>query len=79
MLEYLSARFCIDCGERDPIILEFDHIVRKDKKKQVSKMLSGHYSWEKVLVEIKKCEIRCANCHRRKTYSQLKYWGRTPS
>ena len=77
MFEFLSARSCVDCGERDPIVLEFDHRDPKNKFKVIAKMLSGHYSWESVRKEIEKCEVRCANCHRRKTYIQLEYWGRT--
>lgn len=78
LLEYLLQKACVDCGEKDPIVLEFDHLDRKNKTRQISRFLSGHYSWKKIKVEIEKCEIRCANCHRRKTYSQLKWWGRTP-
>ncbi len=77
MLEYLSERACVDCGEKDPIVLEFDHRNPKDKSKTVARMMSGHNSWESVLEEIEKCEIRCANCHRRKSYKQLGHWGKT--
>jgi 5-methylcytosine-specific restriction endonuclease McrA len=76
VFEFLSSKKCLDCGETDPIVLEFDHIHQKTKFKHVSKMLSGHYSWKSVFAEIGKCEVRCANCHRRKTYFQLKCYGR---
>jgi hypothetical protein len=77
VLEFLSQTACVDCGEDDPIVLEFDHVDPRAKSKGVAKFLSGHYSWESVLSEIKKCEVRCANCHRRKTYIQFGFWGRT--
>ncbi len=77
VLEFLSSKKCVDCGEDDPIVLDFDHTGLKEKFKDVSKMLSGHYSWLSVLKEIEKCEIRCANCHRRKTYKQFKFFGKT--
>lgn len=76
LFEFLSTKKCVDCGEKDPIVLEFDHRSSKEKFKIVGKMLSGHYSWQSVLNEINKCDIRCANCHRRKTYSEQKSWGR---
>lgn len=77
LFAFLSTQSCLDCGESDPIVLEFDHRNSKDKFKIVAKMLSGHYSWGSVFKEIKKCDVRCANCHRRKTYSQQKSWGRS--
>ena len=77
LLEFLSLKSCIDCGEKDPIVLEFDHKDPRNKFKPVSKMFSGHYSWKSVMAEIDKCEIRCANCHRRKTYIQLKCFNKT--
>ena len=76
LFEFLSKKSCVDCGEKDPVVLEFDHRDSADKFKIVAKMLSGHYSWKSVLTEIEKCEIRCANCHRRKTYIQLSCWGK---
>lgn len=77
LLEYLSERECIDCGEKDPIVLDFDHKDPKAKFKGIHRMLAGHYSWDSLLKEIEKCEIRCANCHRRKSYVQFKYWGKS--
>lgn len=77
LFTYLKTRSCADCGETDPIVLEFDHVSPGEKFKNIARMLSGHYSWEAILEEIKKCDIRCANCHRRKTYVQFGSWGRT--
>jgi hypothetical protein len=68
--KYLEEHPCIDCGETDPIVLEFDH--RSDKKYNVSEM--GNLSIENVEKEIQKCDIRCANCHRRKTAKQFGWY-----
>lgn len=77
MFEFLSEKRCIDCGEKDPIVLDFDHKKSKNKFKPISKMMSGHYSWKSLKKEMRKCEIRCANCHRRKTYTQQNGFGKT--
>ena len=77
LLDYLLSKQCVDCGERDPVVLEFDHKNPSEKFKDIGRMLSGHYSWASVLREIEKCEIRCANCRRRKSYLQFGCWGRT--
>ncbi len=65
VLEYLQSHPCVDCGEADPIVLEFDH--QRDKRMGVSRLIAGGYPAQTVLDEIAKCEVRCANCHRRKT------------
>ena len=67
--EYLKSHPCIDCGETDPRVLEFDH-VRGDKHSSVSKMVTDNRSLAIVQQEIDKCEVRCANCHRRRHYKQ---------
>jgi ribosomal protein S27E len=63
---YLQSHPCIDCGESDHVVLEFDH-VRGEKVKSISKMVATTYSLESLIKEIEKCEVRCANCHRRIT------------
>lgn len=70
---YLSEHGCIDCGETDPTVLEFDH-VRGSKRSPVSQLVNAGLSVDKVCEEILKCEVRCCNCHKRKTSQQLGYW-----
>jgi hypothetical protein len=68
--EYLSTHHCVDCGEADPIVLEFDH-VRGTKKHTISRMIGTcAFSWAAIEREIAKCEVRCANCHRRITHAR---------
>ena len=69
--EYLIGKSCIDCGENDPIVLEFDHF--ENKKDNICEIIQN-CSIEKIEAEIKKCNIRCANCHRRKTAIDLGYY-----
>jgi hypothetical protein len=56
---------CVDCGETDLTVLHFDHL--RDKVRDVSTMWRSQRSWKAVELEIAKCEVRCANCHARKT------------
>lgn len=73
--EYLKKNPCIDCGNNNLVVLEFDHKDREQKYKSISQMMASGYSWLKVKKEIDKCEVRCANCHRIKTAKQLGYIG----
>jgi hypothetical protein len=59
-------RGCIDCGYREHAeALDFDHRDPSMKTQNVSWLLMR--SWDKVLAEIAKCDVRCANCHRVRT------------
>jgi hypothetical protein len=49
---------------RNPVVLEFDHLA--DKTFTISEGLRDR-NWESVLAEIAKCDVVCANCHRRRT------------
>lgn len=63
--DYLLEHPCVDCGEDDIVVLEFDHV--DSKECQISGLLSNMASLDRIQSEIDKCEVRCANCHRRKT------------
>jgi hypothetical protein len=71
--EYLRAHPCVDCGEADIVVLDFDHRDPAAKKFSVV-VLSSHKSWIRVIAEIAKCDVRCSNCHRRRTALQFD-WG----
>ena len=60
---------CVDCGETNHIVLDFDHIT-DDKYKNVSDMVFEYYSIDAIQKEIDKCEVRCSNCHRIITYNR---------
>lgn len=64
--EYLLQHPCVDCGEADPVVLEFDH-VRGEKRRNIADMIRTGRSWQTVYSEIGKCDVRCANCHRKIT------------
>jgi len=71
---YLAEHPCVDCGERDIRCLEFDHRDRATKTSDVAKLLRRSMPWTVVMREIEKCDVRCANCHRRKTAAEDISW-----
>lgn len=70
VMKYLVEHSCVDCGESDPLVLDFDH-VRGEKEKEVT-TLRRYGSLERIQEEISKCEIRCANCHRKRHAGEKK-------
>ena len=67
--DYKKLNPCVDCGESNTIVLEFDHITG-DKFKDISTMANQMYGLDKIKEEIDKCEVVCANCHRIRTYNR---------
>lgn len=68
---YLATQLaggCIDCGNTDIRVLEFDH-VRGTKVANVARMVLDA-SLEKIVAEVSKCEVRCRNCHAIATYER---------
>lgn len=70
IVEYLQEKKCVDCGENDIRVLDFDHVDPNNKRDSISR-LTNSCSWNTILDEINKCEVRCANCHRKKTADQF--------
>jgi transcription elongation factor Elf1 len=67
--EIKESHGCYDCGERNHIVLDFDHI--RDKKYNISRMIHDGFSWRAIKKEIEKCQVVCANCHRIRTHMRL--------
>jgi hypothetical protein len=55
---------CARCGETDPACLDFHH-VRGEKVGSIGQMVTNGYSAADLHAEIQKCEVLCANCHRK--------------
>lgn len=72
ILKFLRKHPCIDCGITDVRVLTFDH--RDPSKKEYT--ISTMFSWgvNTIKREIKKCDVRCANCHLIRTSKQFDTW-----
>lgn len=68
--EHKANGSCVDCGEKDPIVLDFDHRDPRRKKFNISATRRRHPTVALLKAEIAKCDLRCANCHRRRTYRE---------
>lgn len=69
MIDNIKNVPCKDCKVRyNPWQMEFDHL--RDKENGISElMILGNKT--KILKEIEKCEIVCANCHKQRTHDRL--------
>lgn len=63
-----ASRGCLRCGERDPVVLDFHHRDRSEKRFLVS--MARRMSLEALKEEIARCDVLCANCHRRVEYEK---------
>ena len=70
LADFLRVHPCVDCGEADLLVLDFDHRDPSTKRLEISSMLEG-YSWAAISAEIATCDVRCSNCHRRRTAHQF--------
>jgi hypothetical protein len=73
LYEYRIKNGCVDCGINDPRVLEFDHM--KNKKFNLGKahMIKG-LTLTQLKREVKKCVVRCSNCHKIKTNQEQGTW-----
>mgnify|MGYP003441980246 CR=1 FL=1 len=67
VVDELKTLPCTDCGHTyPPECMDFDHI-DDNKEMSVGHAVSKNWSIDRILREIKKCELVCANCHRIRT------------
>lgn len=68
IIDEAKALPCKDCGVQYPsYVMQFDH-VRGVKKLNIGSATRDCSSVDKLLAEIAKCEVVCANCHAARTY-----------
>ena len=71
VLQYKKTHHCVDCGESNPFLLEFDHTNVDSKGDGIDKSFaigSCYRTSEQALrAELAKCDVRCVSCHRIKT------------
>lgn len=64
-----DMRPCTDCGIAYPwYVMQWDHL--GDKEDHVSKLYANNASRDRILAEIAKCELTCANCHCIRTFQR---------
>lgn len=68
---------CNRCSENHPATLQFHHTDPEEKELALAEMLTNGYSKERVLKEMEKCEVLCANCHTKEHYQQEKWLFRS--
>jgi uncharacterized lipoprotein YddW (UPF0748 family) len=64
-----TALKCSRCDENHPACLEFHHRNPEEKVTEVSTMVYTGSGKEKILKEINKCDVLCANCHKKEHYN----------
>jgi hypothetical protein len=65
-LDELKSAPCTDCGvQYPPYVMQFDH---RDPAMKLINVGRASWTWERVLEEVAKCDLVCANCHMERTY-----------
>jgi hypothetical protein len=67
--KYKAECGCSRCGEKDSACLEFHHKDPSEKDSAVAAYFRGGWSLKTIQKEISKCEVLCANCHRKLHHS----------
>jgi len=74
--DYKAERGCADCGEKDPVVLELDHRDPSTKDRRSVGYKRTAVPWRSLSrkdleAELAKCDVVCANCHRRRSAIQM--------
>lgn len=62
---FKASLFCTRCGENHPACLDFHHRDPVEKDFAVHQAIRRRWGQARVLAEIAKCDVLCANCHRK--------------
>lgn len=73
--EYKRSHSCIACGESEPCCLDFHHRDPTQKDFVIGASYTRSIGIGRIKAEIAKCDILCANCHRKFHYGVLAHLG----
>jgi len=62
--DYKKTLECSRCDEKRWFVLDFHHKDPDEKDKNLANVIKNGWSKERILKEIDKCDVLCANCHR---------------
>ena len=75
--EWKLSHGCLDCGYAEhACALDLDHRDPSSKLYKVAEIM--HATWDRLLAEVEKCDVRCRNCHAVRTQGQ-RLGGRPPT
>ncbi len=63
LFEYKKDLSCLYCGKKNPACIDFHH--NGNKVDTITNIFRKTHSWDKIIEEIIKCDVVCANCHRK--------------
>lgn len=66
---WLAERECVVCKESDMRVLEMHHRDPKEKEFTPLRMIERGWAWSKIILELEKCDVLCANCHKREHFA----------
>lgn len=61
---YKKTLSCTDCGQNHPATLDFHHVIHDKNHRKVNDLVSDGHAKARIILEIAKCVVLCANCHR---------------
>lgn len=64
MVEAFTGKCCVCKKEYPQEVFEFHHLIPEEKSFGLGTIRSGCISWKKIVAELRKCVMMCANCHR---------------
>ena len=64
-VEYKSHLKCERCPESHHSCLDFHHEDPNEKEITISRAIASRWSKDRIIKEIEKCSVLCANCHRK--------------
>lgn len=64
-------RGCLDCEIKNPAVLDFHHTEPRKGGKCIPELVSETASLKRLMEEIARCVVLCANCHRIRHYSGI--------